>query len=103
MSFVTFIYRISRKTYFGKYIFDDYVSDDHNGLDIEIRENVLHAINRYRAKHGKPALSLADLSIGILAFCPGNDYIPVYSSEDEYKSFDFYYSERISYINGKAL
>lgn len=103
MSFVTFIYRIGRKTYFGKYIFDDYVSDDHNGLDIEIREEVLNTINSYRAKHGKSALSLAELAIGILAFCPGNGYIPVYSSEDEYKSFDYYYSEHISYINGKAL
>jgi hypothetical protein len=111
MSFVTFIYRIGKKTYFGKYIFDDYVSDDHNGLDTEIMHDVLDAINRYRMKHDKPILSETQLTIGILSFCPGNAHIPVYSSEYEYKAFDLYYEAPPSfsftpatvYINGKIL
>jgi hypothetical protein len=111
MSFVTFIYRIGRKTYFGKYIFDDYVSDDHNGLDTEIMHDVLDAINRYRVKHERPVLSETELTIGILSFCPGNARIPVYSSEEEYKAFDLYYeappsfsfTPAIVYINGEIV
>jgi hypothetical protein len=103
MSFVTFIYRIGKKTYFGKYIFDDNVSDDHNGLDTEIIRDVLDAINRYRVKQEKPILSETELTIGILSFCPGNAHIPVYSSEYEYKAFDLYYDLSTAYINGKVI
>lgn len=111
MSFVTFMYRIGKNTYFGKYIFENGVSDDHNGLDTEIIHDVLDAINRYRVKHEEPILLETELTIGILSFCPGNAHIPVYSSEEEYKAFDLYYEAAPSfsftpstvYINGEIV
>lgn len=99
MSFASFIYRIpnSKKTYFGKYVFNGYISDDHNGLDIEIKDDVLKAINQYRIKWGESKIQ--DIMIGILAFSPGDGVIPVYSSEEEYKAFDLYYECDDNYRN----
>lgn len=112
MSFVTFIYRIgsSRKTYYGKYIFDDAYIDcdeDHLFLDKEIITCVFNAINRFRVKNNEEKLTLSQLSVGILSFCPN---VNVYSSEDEIKAFDFYCtsshlwsSNSKVYINGEIL
>ena len=38
MPFITFIYKVGKnhKTYYGKYCFD-YISDDHEGLDNEVK------------------------------------------------------------------
>jgi hypothetical protein len=38
MPFITFIYRVGKnqKTYYCKYC-SDYISDDHEGLDIEVK------------------------------------------------------------------
>ena len=104
MSFVTFIYKIGRRTYYGKYVFDS-MSDDHNGLDIEIRPMVLCGINQFRAQKNKTPLN--DLKIGILSLSIEHD-IPCYSSEEEYKCFDFYcdeenYYSRKIYVNGKLV
>lgn len=109
MSFVSFIYRVpqSKKTYYGKYVFNGYVSDDHNGLDIQIKDDVLHGINQYRLKWGESPIN--DLIIGILAFSPGDGFVPVYSSEDEYNAFDFYYEcngyskPPTIYVNGESM
>ena len=53
MSFITFIYRIenSDKVFYGKYVCD-YVSDDHEGLDNEIKSIVIDGINAYRIQKG---------------------------------------------------
>jgi hypothetical protein len=90
MSFVTFIYRIGSRTYYGKYIFDDVYIDceeDHLLLDKEIVTGVFNAINRFRLKNNEEKLSLSQIRVGILSFCPN---VNVYSSEDEIKAFDFY-------------
>ena len=46
MPFITFIYKIgsNNKTYFGKYI-TDYISDEHEGLDLVIKPYLLDGIN----------------------------------------------------------
>jgi len=49
MPFITFIYRIenTEKIFYGKYICDS-VSDNYEGLDIEIKPVVINGINEYR-------------------------------------------------------
>jgi len=104
MPFVTFIYKIGKRTYYGKYVFDS-MSDDHNGLDVEIHPMVIHGVNQFRAQKNKNPLN--DLKIGILSLSI-EYHIPCYSSESEYECFDFYcdeidYYSRKIYINGKLL
>lgn len=101
MSFITFIYRVGNnpKTYYGKYCGD--ISDDHEGLDKEVYWDLVHGLNKYRKKNGKPKLT-SKIHIGILSFS-SDRYIPVYSSERENKCFDFYYYENKTYINGKLV
>ena len=104
MPFITFIYKIKNKpkTYYGKYICD-YMSDDHEGLDTEIKYILLSSINKYRVKKNLPKIKI--ITIGILSF--SNDrYIPVYSTKSEINVFDFYYEnydydKTKIYINGK--
>jgi len=106
MTFITFIYKIGNnsKTYYGKYI-TDYVSDDHEGLDEEVKYTLVDGINRYRNKKALPKLH-SKIHIGIMSFS-SNKYIPVYSTEKEINCFDFYfinenYKKQI-FINGKLL
>ena len=108
--FITFIYKIEndQKTYYGKYCCD-YISDDHEGLDKEIEYILIDGINKYRKQNNLPILEGKDkISIGVLSFS-SNKYIPVYSSDDEIKCFDFYckYYDRtknsIKFMNGKLL
>ena len=90
MSFVTFMYRIGSRTYYGKYIFDDVYIDcdeDHLQLDKEIITGLLNAINRFRLKNNEEKLPLRHLRVGILSFCPN---VNVYSSSEEIQAFDFY-------------
>lgn len=49
MGFITFIYRVGKnnKIYYGKYCFD-YISDDHEGLDNEVKYVLKQSINHYR-------------------------------------------------------
>lgn len=50
MPFITFIYKVGKKkTYYGKYC-SDYISDDHDGLDNEVKYILLSGINEYRKK-----------------------------------------------------
>ena len=103
MPFITFIYKIKNKPkiYYGKYICD-YISDDHEGLDTEIKNILLGSINKYREKKNLPKIK--KINIGILSF--SNDrYIPIDSTKSEINAFDFYceyynYKKEI-YINGK--
>ena len=106
MPFITFIYKIGNKnrTYYVKYVCD-YLSDDHLGLDREVRHVLKKNINKYRKMKNFPEIK-QKIKIGIISY--SNDrYIPVYSSSSEIKCFDFYYTyekyvEKI-YINGKLL
>lgn len=106
MSFITFIYKIGNnsKTYYGKYI-TDYVSDDHTGLDEEVKYTLIVGINQYRKKKALPKLH-SKINIGIISFS-SNKYISVYSTENEIKCFDFYFIEEQNdtkmYINGKLV
>ena len=106
MPFITFIYRIgkNKNTYYGKYVVD-YISDDHDGLDDEIRPILINGINSYRKKYNKPILDNY-INIGILSFS-SNQYIPTFSSDNEKKCFDFYcehfkYKNKI-YVNGEYI
>jgi len=105
MPFITFIYRIghNNKVFYGKYVCD-HISDDHDGLDNEIKNIVICGVNKYRKQMG---LIIKKIRIGILSLSL-HDYIPTDSSDEEIKCFDFYYiSHNIkndeTYINGKLI
>jgi hypothetical protein len=77
--------------YYGKYCFD-HISDDHEGLDVQVR-NIL----------SQGLISMTDVHVGVLSFSNDND-IPTYSSEDEIKFFDYYYTyDRKIYVDGKLI
>lgn len=103
---ITFIYKIKNvnKTFYGKYI-TDYMSDDHEGLDNEIKNDVLDSINVFRASKNMKKLKYKNLLIGVLSCITNDNYLDYYSS-DEIKCFDFYYKkfkETQIYINGKKI
>ena len=103
MPFITFIYKIGKnyKTYYGKYCFD-YISDDHEGLDNEVKDKIIKGLNEYRKKNNIKELK-SKLIIGILSFS-SNNIIPTYSSDNEIKCFNFYYDYNNKiYINGKLI
>ena len=103
MHFITFIYKVGKnyKTYYGKYCFN-YISDDHDGLDNEVKDILLKGLNEYRKKNNIQELK-SKIIIGILSFS-SNNIIPTYSSDDEIKCFDFYYNyDNKIYINGKLI
>ena len=103
MPFITFIYKVGKnyKTYYGKYCFDD-ISDDHDGLDNEVKYILINGLNEYRKKNNIQELK-SKIVIGILSFS-SNDIIPTYSTDNEIKCFDFYYNyDNKIYINGKLI
>jgi hypothetical protein len=103
MPFITFIYKVGKnyKTYYGKYCFD-YISDDHEGLDNEVKYILIKGLNEYRKKNNIQELK-SKIMIGILSFS-SNDNIPTYSTNDEIKCFDFYKNfDEQTYINGKLI
>ena len=55
MPFITFIYKVGKnpKTYYGKYCFD-YISDDHEGLDNEVKYILKQSLNQYRTQNNIP-------------------------------------------------
>ena len=107
MPFITFIYKIGKnyKTYYGKYCFD-YISDDHDGLDNEVKYILIKGLNDYRKKNNMQELKtkhMKKIIIGILSFS-SNNIIPTYSTDNEIKCFDFYYNyDNKIYINGKLM
>lgn len=90
MAFISFIYRIhgDSNTYYGKYV-TDYISDDHEGLDLEVKGKLLFGLNQYRIQHNLSELDDSHIKIGVQAFCIDN-YTPSYSSTEEIDCFDFY-------------
>ena len=103
MPFITFIYKVGKntKTYYGKYC-SDYISDDHEGLDNEVKHILKQSLNQYRKQHNIQNIK-SKLIIGILSFS-SNENTPTYSTNNEIQCFDFYknYDEQI-YINGKLI
>ena len=103
MSFITFIYKIGKnnKTYYGKYCFD-HISNDHQGLDNKVKYILKKGLNKYRKNNNIKQLK-SKIIIGILSFS-SNDIIPIYSTNNEIKCFDFYYNyDNKIYINGKLI
>ena len=103
MPFITFIYKVGKnpKTYYGKYCFD-YISDDHEGLDNEVKYILKQSLNQYRTQNNIPEIK-SKLMIGILSFS-SNDNIPTYSTNNEIKCFDFYKNDDDQiFVNGKKL
>ncbi len=102
MPFITFIYKVGKnnKTYYGKYCVD-YVSDDHEGLDNEVKGILIKGLNKYREKNNQKIRT--KIIIGILSF--SSDFlISTDSSNNEIKCFDFYYDyDNKIYINGKQI
>jgi len=107
MVFATFIYKLGNKhssqSYYGKYVGN--ISDDHEGLDLEMKRYVKDGVNKYRKQNNlKP---IKNIQLGILSLSY-DGFVPAYSSEEEYKSFDFYmieedYYNKKLYINGKKI
>jgi len=102
MSFITFIYTIGKnnKKYYGKYCFD-YMSDDHGGLDMEVKNILTKGLNEYRTKNNMKKLK-SKINLGILSFS-SNDVIPTFSTHNEIKCFDFYCSYDNIYVNGRLV
>ena len=103
MPFITFIYKVGKthKTYYGKYCFN-YISDDHEGLDNEVKYILIKGLNEYRKKNNIQKLK-SKIIIGILSFS-SNNITSVYSTDNEIKCFDFYYNyDKQIYINGKLI
>lgn len=103
MSFITFIYRIGNnpKTYYGKYN-TNYISDDHNGLDSEVKHVLKKGINDYRIKNNMQKIK-SKIMIGILSLS-SDKIIPITSTKNEIKCFNFYYTYvNKVYINGKLI
>lgn len=103
MPFITFIYKVghSSKVYYGKYC-TDYISNDHDGLDLEVRYSLIKGLNLYREKNNMPKVK--KISVGIIS-CMIEYNVPIYSTPNEIKCFDFYCDDIDGkiYINGKLL
>ena len=106
MCFITFIYKIGKDltTYYGKYASDS-ISDDHEGLDKEVKPFLIDGLNAYRKRNNIPEIDV-DICVGILSFST-NSFIPTFSSDDEIKCFDFYYEKynqkSKTYVNAKLI
>jgi hypothetical protein len=108
MPFITFIYRFgnNKRTFYGKYV-TDHISDDHEGLDAEVKHDLMNAINEYRKQQNKLPLK-SKLHVGVISFSDDRyDAILSYSTDAEIKCFDFYtryeYYQRETFINGKLI
>jgi len=105
MPFITFIYRMdnTEKIFYGKYVCDD-ISNNYEGLDLEIKPTVINGLNEYRNQKGLNKLD--KIYLGILSFSE-NRHTYIYSSDDEIECFDFYfincYDTSKTYINGKFI
>ena len=103
MPFITFIYRIENndKTFYGKFV-RNYISDDHEGLDLEVKPTVIYGINEYRKQKNLEELK-ENVYVGVLSFST-NRYIPTYSSDEEIQCFDLYCDLANNiYVNGQKV
>jgi hypothetical protein len=90
MPFITFFYKLKNDNtkYYGKFV-SNYISDDHDGLDREMKSIVVYGINLLTMNM---TINMDDVSLGILSFSD-HSHIPTYSSDDEIEMFDFYYDD----------
>jgi len=93
--FITFIFKLTNypdKTFYGKYC-TDYISDDHEGLDEEIKPYLLKGISEYQKLEQNPPLFPEEikeqLHIGIISVSE-HKYISIHSTDKERDCFDFY-------------
>jgi len=103
MPFITFIYKVGKnpKTYYGKCCLD-YISDDHTGLDNEVKYILTQGLNKYREQNNLQKRK-SKITIGVLSFS-SNNIIMTYSSPKEIKCFDFYYTyDKKTYVNGTIV
>lgn len=93
MPFITFIYRLpdTDKVFYGKCVID-YISDDHEGLDKEVRGQLLNGLNMLRKQNSLSLLDrefVSEIKVGVISFAL-DEHIPSYSSDKEISCFDFY-------------
>jgi len=103
---VTFIYRIvnNPKTFYGKCDYD-WLSDDHDGLDVEVKYPLLSCINKYRDQNQLSAVREEEVKVGILS-CSYDKNFYDYSFLEESQCFDFYYRQGaplLYFINGEKI
>lgn len=81
--FITFMFKLPNKPgqlFYGKY-YTDYISDDHEGLDKEIKPYLLKGMNEFQLSH--------EVHIGVISVSDHN-CISIHSTDEEIKCFDFY-------------
>jgi len=103
MPFISFIYKVGKnpKTYYGKCCCD-YISDDHDGLDNEVKYILKESLNEYRKQKNMPKIK-SKIMIGVLSLS-SDPIVPTFSTNDEPGCFDFYKNfEGEIYINGKVI
>lgn len=104
MPFISFIYKIKNEstTYYGK-CFMEYISDDHTGLDNEVKKYLCTGLNNYRTMYNLPILEYSDLSVGVISYSINYNF-NIRSSENEINCFDFYYDEQSGtyFVNGNT-
>lgn len=107
MPFITFIYKLGNyeKKFYGKCVFH-YISDDHEGLDIEILPYLVNGLNKYRKLKGKSEINSDKVNIAVLSYSD-DKFVPTYSSNKEVTLFDFYNikyrNKNTTYVNGKLI
>jgi hypothetical protein len=87
--FITFIFKLPNnlgQTLYGKY-YTDYIYDEHEGLDKEIKHYLLKGINEFQ--NLKLSQEVENIHIGIISVSDHN-YISINSTDEEIKCFDFY-------------
>jgi hypothetical protein len=87
LTFITFIFKIRDKTFYGKY-YTDIIAPDHAGLDEEIKPYLLKGISEYQKLHQKPPIT-DKIQIGILSVSTHNT-LSIHSTNAERNCFDFY-------------
>ena len=85
--FITFIFTLNGKTFYGKY-YTDYISPDHEGLDEVIKPYLVKGLNEYNKHENLPEIK-ENIQIGIISVSD-HKYISIHSSNDEKLCFDFY-------------
>lgn len=101
---VTFLYRLQNEptVRFGKCDYE-YVSDDHDGLDIEVKNRLLRGINSWLTQRGKRALTEEEVDVGIMAVSSDDR---CYTSKHDYACFDFWFREDtqdVYYVNKERV
>ena len=104
---ISFIYKINdTETKYGKYV-ANYISDDHDGLDIMIKHVLLDTINLSTEKNlPRVIIKRKDIKVGILNCSSAQNYFD-YSTRQEHNMFDFYYYlsdyGHLSYLDQKLV